>query len=287
MKYKLITFTLVLLILCMSGLIVYMLYGDRIRSRFDFTENGVSFIGSEGSGTEDTQEENPEENGEPEALPEDETVPEEETQDSEPQNNESQEEEPPLELDPNLPLYSDVRKLPTRLTLNIEDFTARSLGAVTPLEASGGSGEYTWISQDPRIATVDQEGKVTTVSNGIVNILVTDGESKGICVVRVYSGMGNSEDSENQLNRTDFTRLVSEGPFQLRVSGVSEGLSWRSLNPAVASVSDAGLVTPVAPGTTDIIVSWGDQSRVCTVRVPKETALPAEQPAPAEAAPAA
>ena len=152
----------------------------------------------------------------------------------------------------------------------MEDFTVRTAGAVTKLRAEGGNGNYAWVSQNPDIASVDQSGNVTAVSNGKTNILVTDGEKKAVCIVRVSTGHGNSEESGNQLSRSDFTRKVSEGPYQLYVEGVTEGVSWRSTNTSVATVSNSGLVTPVGRGSCDIIASWGDQSRVCTVRVPKE-----------------
>ena len=100
--------------------------------------------------------------------------------------------------------------------------------------------------------------------------MVTDGSLKKICTVRVYTGSGNSEGSGNQLSRSDFTRKVSEGPYQLNMEGITEGITWRSTNTSVATVSNTGLVTPVGRGTCDIIASWDDQSRVCTVRVPRE-----------------
>ena len=146
------------------------------------------------------------------------------------------------------------------------------------IEVSGGSGTYTWISEDAGIASVDSAGKVTAVSGGTVNVVVTDGTRRGVCIVRVRaegslpsapadSGTDSSGGSHT-LNNTDFTRSVSEGPYQLKVSGVSSGITWTSSNSNVATVSSSGLVTPVGPGTATVTASWGGQTLSCIVRVP-------------------
>ena len=268
---KLITFLLVLVILILAGLLIYMQYGERILSRFQFGENGPSFIGAEGSGynSESGAEESAENAGETvaeEVENAEETVPEE----PEPVPEEPPEPVPEVPEEVPAPDYNALRTLPDGLSLNKYDITVRVLGEVTALQAGGGSGSYSWASQNSAVASVDQDGRVTANGNGTTNILVTDGQNKAVCIVRVLSGNGNTGSTGNELNRTDFTRKVSEGPYQLSISGVSEGISWRSTRPSVAEVSDSGLVTPLSPGSTTIIASWGDQSRVCIVRVPNE-----------------
>ena len=70
------------------------------------------------------------------------------------------------------------------------------------------------------------------------------------------------------LNREDFTRPISEGPYQLTVSGVTTAITWTSSDTSVATVSSSGLVTPVGSGTATITASWDGQSLSCIVRVP-------------------
>ena len=48
------------------------------------------------------------------------------------------------------------------------------------------------MSQDDGIASVDQNGKVVAVSNGTVNVLVTDGSKKAVCIVRVNAAGGTT-----------------------------------------------------------------------------------------------
>lgn len=88
------------------------------------------------------------------------------------------------------------------------------------------------------------------------------------------------------LNKSDFTRSVSEGPYQLKATGGSGTLTWISEDPGVASVDATGKVTPISAGTVNIVAADGSKKAVCIVRVkgtggaaaPSET--PSTTPAP-------
>lgn len=80
--------------------------------------------------------------------------------------------------------YEKAMALPDGLTLSTSDFTMKSVGETATIRVSGGSGSYTWISEDDGIASVDSTGKVTAISKGTINIVVTDGSKKGVCIVR-------------------------------------------------------------------------------------------------------
>ena len=69
------------------------------------------------------------------------------------------------------------------------------------------------------------------------------------------------------LSRTDFSRSVSEGGWQLKVSGGTGTYTWISENPSIATVSSDGTVTPVASGTTHVVVTDGSKRAICIVRV--------------------
>ena len=65
----------------------------------------------------------------------------------------------------------------------------KAAGETHTIQVSGGSGSYTWYSQDDGVASVDQSGKVTAISRGTINVLVTDGSKKAVCIVRCsFSG---------------------------------------------------------------------------------------------------
>ena len=69
------------------------------------------------------------------------------------------------------------------------------------------------------------------------------------------------------LSSTDFTQPVSKGAVKLRVSGGTGTYIWISENPAIATVAGDGTVTPVASGTTNVVVTDGSRKAICIVRV--------------------
>lgn len=84
--------------------------------------------------------------------------------------------------------YASAAALPGGLTLNLTDFTRNVSEGAYKLRVSGGTGSYTWISENPAVATVGSDGTVTPVASGTTNILVTDGAKRAICIVRVSGG---------------------------------------------------------------------------------------------------
>jgi len=259
---SLMTPTLIVLILIMLGLLIYLLYGDKIAEKF----------------------------GKKDELPDDPAVEQEQEQpgtpiepvdpDQPPQGTMPEEPDPvtpPESTKPDVSAYDAAAKLPDGLVLSNagaeNDFTLKGAGAAWTVKVSGGSGNYTWISKDPSIATVDNNGKVLTVSDGNTTILVTDGSKKATCIVRV-SGAGKAPSGgeptttpteSHNLNRTDFTIKAGE-TFRLRVSGLTTGLTWTIDKTNVATVSDNGTVTGVGKGQAKVTVTWDGGKATCIVR---------------------
>ena len=131
--------------------------------------------------------------------------------------------------------------------------------------SSTGSGTLSWTSSNSSVATVDSNGKVTAVGVGTANITASYGGSvSATCAVTV---VGIS------LNKTSTTLYIQNGTYGSEVLTAnvfpSSALTWTSSNPAVATVSDTGLVTAVAKGTTTITVTTedGGYTATCTVKV--------------------
>lgn len=172
--------------------------------------------------------------------------------------------------------YAALSQLPGGLTLSNPDFTRSVSEGVYRLRVSGGSGTYTWVSENPSIATVDQNGNVTPVSAGTVHIVVSDGSKKAIGIVRVTggsapastgsSGTTGGSGGSNKLNREDMTLAVGES-WKLTLSGVTTSLTWHVSDSSIATVGGDGTVTGVSKGMTTVTVSWDGQSRSCIVRV--------------------
>lgn len=70
---------------------------------------------------------------------------------------------------------ADTANLPETLMLSSSDFTMNVGDAPVKLSVSGGSGTYTWSSENEAVATVDANGSVTAIAAGTVNITASDG----------------------------------------------------------------------------------------------------------------
>ena len=170
-QFSLVTPTLIVLIFIMAGLLVYLLYGDQLKEKFQKGGEDVT------PPTEDVTPVKPEP-----VQPDkpDVTEPEpDDTPDSEPGTMPEAPSDTTTTTD-----YGNMMALPSGLKLSTEDFTLRSVGETATIRASGGSGSYTWASEDDGVASVDQNGKVTAISQGTVNVVVSDGSKKGVCIVR-------------------------------------------------------------------------------------------------------
>ena len=167
-QFSLITPTLIVLIFIMAGLLVYLLYGDQLKEKFRKGGEDV---------TPPTEDVTP---VKPQPTEPDVTEPEPgDTPDSEPGTMPEAPSDTTTTTD-----YGNMMALPSGLKLSTEDFTLRSVGETATIKASGGSGSYTWASEDEGVASVDQNGKVTAISKGTIKVVVSDGSKKGVCIVR-------------------------------------------------------------------------------------------------------
>ena len=162
----------------MAGLLIYLLYGDKLAEKFGGEKAPETPVEDVTPGTM-PEEPDVQEPDDPSGI-----MPEE--PDTPPQD----EPEQPAEQEPSD--YETAAKLPNGLSLSTTDFTLKSLGESHTIRVSGGSSTYQWMSQDDGIASVDQNGKVVAVSNGTVNVLVTDGSKKAVCIVRVNAAGGTT-----------------------------------------------------------------------------------------------
>ena len=228
---NLLTPTLVVLILIMLALLVYLLFGDQFQKKEEETPNTP--VEEVTPGEEETGEgETPAgEDGEVD-MPEDPSVP---------SAGDDTQEEPDTsgEL-----TYETASALPDGLTLSTTDFTLKTVGESHTVTVSGGSGSYTWISEDEGIASVDSSGKITAVSRGTVNVLVTDGSKKAVCIVRCnVSGDSASSSSGTTSTSTSSSSLKAGSAV---VTNAGNGVFVRSgpgtENEALATLSNGAEV---------------------------------------------
>jgi len=152
--------------------------------------------------------------------------------------------------------------------LNLEVNTSHKLYA-TVLPESASEKSVSWESSNQSVATVTNDGVVIAVKNGEADIIAkhVDGISS-VCHVVV-----STEVAQVSLNVSTLTmelgrkeKLKAE---VLPVTANNKALTWRSSNPAVASV-DEGTVTALTEGTATITVtSSNGKSATCFVSVKK------------------
>ena len=154
--------------------------------------------------------------------------------------------------------------------LRIQRGTSETLIA-TVQPATTNVKDLQWTSSAPEIASVDASGQVTAHKLGQADITVTtiDGGHVAVCKVTVVQQVtGITLDSQTAVLR------VGEQTLQLNASVQPSDASdvsvvWTSSDEDVASVSETGLVTPLAAGEAVITVSTvdGGFSAICAVTV--------------------
>ena len=165
----------------------------------------------------------------------------------------------------------------TGVTLNYEELTLVSgdtitlIATVKPDDADNKS--VIWTSGNPEVATVNDNGFVTALSEGIATIVVTavDGNISANCKVKV---------SRHEISVTDITlnhealTLAPKDTITLIATvqpddADNKNVTWTSSNPAMATVNNDGLVTAIANGEAIITASTQDGSKktTCIVNV--------------------
>ena len=124
-----------------------------------------------------------------------------------------------------------------------------------------------WNSNNPGVATVDNNGNVTAVSEGTAIITAKCGNAQGACYVYVKKIAAE----KIILNETELTLQVSQ-TFDLTAevlpeNAVDKTVKWSSGIQFVATVDTNGRVRAVSPGVTTITASCGSVKSSCEVTV--------------------
>lgn len=168
----------------------------------------------------------------------------------------------------------------TILDMNYEDVTMNYEGQRLELkidyELTDEQAKATvWESSDETIATVDEDGVVTAVSDGTAIITASIMEYTASCIVRCVGVTGNrgvnNPDSEFVINYSDVTLNRKGEYFQLSLKSVlgkeMPEFTWKSDDSKVATVDSKGVVTAVGDGTCKITTTVGGDDFQCVVRV--------------------
>lgn len=122
-----------------------------------------------------------------------------------------------------------------------------------------------WSSSDSNVAAVDQAGVVTAVANGTAVILAQseDGSFSASCSVTVKNvskevAVENVEFTEHTLSLTNKTKSHALTTKVTPSNAANQQCTYYSEDQDVAIVNNAGLVTAVGNGTTNICVISSD-----------------------------
>ena len=176
---------------------------------------------------------------------------------------------------------------PVRTSLEIDESDLiLQVGETATRQASTKSTDYQffYISSNPAVATVDQNGMVTGISEGEAIITVSMPESKigwyaaatrsYKVIVKKAGGPSSVKVTSITLNETALTKNLGDAAVTLTATvapadAVDKSITWTSDNPAVATVNN-GEVSIIGLGTAIITAAANDGSGVkatCTVTV--------------------
>lgn len=131
----------------------------------------------------------------------------------------------------------------------------------------GASKAVTWTSLNPAVATVDEKGKVTSVSAGQAVIMATANGKTDTCVVKVLKNSISLNMDTMQLGTKGNGSAIKLTPT---IVGTGKSVKWTTSDKTVATVS-GGRVTGKNTGTAIITATANGMSATCEVTVIKDS----------------
>ncbi|MBR5075297.1 MAG: Ig domain-containing protein [Bacteroidales bacterium] len=150
----------------------------------------------------------------------------------------------------------------SEITLDAEE-TYTLKATVKPDNATDKS--VTWASSKTDVATVDNNGKVTGVNNGVASITASSGGKTASCKVTVVVKVKSIS-----LSQTSASLKVGEAvTLSAKVkpdNATDKTVTWSTSDASIATVSN-GVVTAKKIGTATITAKADDKSATCAITV--------------------
>lgn len=147
------------------------------------------------------------------------------------------------------------------------------IASILPENASNKT--MSWSSSNEEVATVDQNGNITTVSVGETTITVTteDGEKQASCkvIVEPTSVTGITLEVEELLLGLDESITIQATVEPENAS--NKNVTWSSDNEYITTVDNTGKVTAIAVGEANITVTTEDGGIKATCKVTVSAAV--------------
>ena len=172
-----------------------------------------------------------------------------------------------------------IKVSPDTLTLTKKGETAQLTAEVTPSYAD--NKRVTWQSSDEKVATVDENGKVTAVGNGTATITATSVSGSYTAAVSVTVKIPvEIQKLTIEAEKETLTKIGESTELKVKIEPENADLQkliWKSHNEKIAIVNENGKVTAVGNGTAEITVTTEDgkitASIMITVKVPDEPTI--------------
>ena len=129
--------------------------------------------------------------------------------------------------------------------------------------------QITWASSKQSVASVNQNGEVKALAEGVSTITAVAGGKTGSCTITVSKGIIAVESIE--LDRQELTMVEGE-EFTLKTTvkpddATDKTVSWSSSDSKIASVDNTGKITAVKEGDATIIAKAGEKTAECKVSI--------------------
>lgn len=128
----------------------------------------------------------------------------------------------------------------------------------------------TWVSTNPKVATVDGNGNVKAIKAGTTTVIAycEDGDVTASCIVTVTNSATGIEMSESEV----YIARNSQKQLNATVkpdTAENKNITWESKYPEIATVDSNGLVTAKMAGTTIVVATSadGEFKAYCSVKV--------------------
>ncbi|MCY4544861.1 MAG: Ig-like domain-containing protein, partial [Gemmatimonadetes bacterium] len=168
----------------------------------------------------------------------------------------------------------------TSLTIDPAAHTLESIGETVELAAvvldqhenAMADVAITWSSGDEAVATVDENGVVTAVDNGMADITAQAGDAIGTAAITVTQ-VPASISIEVATDATTLTEIGQTLQLMVSVSDANDNpiadpeVSWMSSDETVITVDGEGLVKAVGNGMAEVTAASGDISAMVGITV--------------------
>ena len=128
----------------------------------------------------------------------------------------------------------------------------------------------TWVSTNPKVATVDKSGNIKAIKAGTTTVIAycEDGDVTASCTVTVTNSATGIEMSESEV----YIARNSQKQLNATVkpdTAENKNITWESKYPEIATVDSNGLVTAKMAGTTIVVATSadGEFKAYCSVKV--------------------